>query len=116
MAQRPRLDPQMRLQKTKALNEVRLLKHHHRSPDVGIGIVVLIPNETSMSSDIPNMIQYYGEYLGHGQSKTAFQLDCPGQRFHGKVLKVAREWDKEPIWTLDGNFLQNSIGGDISVA
>ena len=42
------------------------------------------------------MIEYYGEYLGHGQSKTAFELNCPGARFHGKVLKVAKANDMEP--------------------
>ena len=43
------------------------------------------------------MIEYYGEYLGHGQSKTAFELNCPGAPFHGKVLKVAKANDMEPL-------------------
>ena len=42
------------------------------------------------------MIEYYGEYLGHGKSKTAFELNCPGARFHGKVLKVTGANDMEP--------------------
>ena len=42
------------------------------------------------------MIEYFGEYLGHGQSKTVFDLNCPGARFHGKVLKVAKANDMEP--------------------
>ena len=42
------------------------------------------------------MIEYYGEYLGHGHSKTAFELNCAGARFHGKVLKVAKANDMEP--------------------
>ena len=42
------------------------------------------------------IIEYCGEYLGHGQSKTAFELDHPGARFHGHVLKVARADDMEP--------------------
>ena len=42
------------------------------------------------------MIEYYGEYLGHGQSKTAFDLSCPGARLHGKVFKVAKANEVEP--------------------
>ena len=42
------------------------------------------------------MIEYYGEYLGHGQSKTAFELNSPSERFHGQVPKVAKAPDKEP--------------------
>jgi hypothetical protein len=41
------------------------------------------------------MTEYYGEYLGHGHAKTAFALHCPGERFHGKVLKVAIKNDME---------------------
>ena len=41
-------------------------------------------------------VEYYGEYLGHGQSKTAFELNHPGARFHGQVLKVAKADDMEP--------------------
>ena len=42
------------------------------------------------------MIEYYGEYIGHGQSKTAFLLHCSGARFHGNVLKVSEAYDEEP--------------------
>ena len=44
------------------------------------------------------MIKYYGEYLGHGQSKKTFELtsEDSGARFHGKVLKVAKASDMEP--------------------
>ena len=42
------------------------------------------------------IIEYYGEYLGHGQSKTAFELNHPGARFHGQVLKLAKADDMEP--------------------
>ena len=42
------------------------------------------------------MIEYYGEYLGHGRSKTAFELNCPGALFHGQVFKVAKAHDTEP--------------------
>ena len=44
--------------------------------------------------------EYYGEYRGHGQSKTAFELKSyeanQSGRFDGKVLKVSREQDMEP--------------------
>ena len=50
----------------------------------------------SAGEQFPEMIEYYGEYLGHGQSKTAFELHSPGARFHGKVLKVAKARDMEP--------------------
>ena len=44
------------------------------------------------------MIEYYGEYLGHGISKTAFELTSKNldARFHGEVLKVAQKIDTEP--------------------
>ena len=42
------------------------------------------------------MTEYYGKYLGHGQSKTAFELFCPGARFHGNVIKVSKAQDIEP--------------------
>ena len=43
-----------------------------------------------------DIIEYYGEYVGHGQSKTAFELHHPGAPFHGQVLKVAKADDMEP--------------------
>ena len=43
-----------------------------------------------------SMIEYYGEYIGHGRCKTAFELNCRGARFHGHVLKVAKAKDQEP--------------------
>ena len=65
------------------------------------------------------MIEYYGEYLGHGQSKTAFELNHPGARFHGKVLKVAEADDMEPsVFTvgarigLTTSILYNCVGYD----
>ena len=62
---------------------------------VGIGILICMPSY-SVGEEAPEMIKYYGEYLGHGQSKTAFELNCPGAMFHGKVLKVAKANDMEP--------------------
>ena len=66
--------------------------HHDRSPDIGIGIRVFLPSHATGI----NAVEYYGEYLGHGQSKTAFELQCPGARFDGSVLKVAKTLDLEP--------------------
>ena len=86
------LDPDIRLQKAKTPTNVRLKKHHDRTPDVGIGIRISMPSYGAGEE----MIEYYGEYLGHGQSKTAFELNCPGAPFHGQVLKVAKAHDKEP--------------------
>ena len=85
------LDPDIRLQKANTPTDVRLKKHHDRKPDVGIGIRIFVPND-----DSEEMTEYYGEYLGHGQSKTAFELHGPGAPFHGQVLKVAKAHDMEP--------------------
>ena len=48
------------------------------------------------SRDLDSIIEYYGEYIGHGKSKTAFVLDHSGAEFHGKVLKVSKTEDMEP--------------------
>ena len=73
----------------------RIKTHHPRAPDVGIGILISIPSYRA-AGEAPQMIEYRGEYLGHGQSKTAFELNCPGAMFHGYVLKVAKSNDMEP--------------------
>ena len=90
-----RLDPDIRLQKSTTPIAVRIKRHHDRTPDVGIGILISMPSYRA-GEEYPEMIEYYGEYLGHGQSKTVFDLNCPGARFHGKVLKVAKANDMEP--------------------
>ena len=90
------LDPSIRLQQSKAHIGVRIKTHHDRAPDVGIGILASMPNYRAEKTS-PEMIEYYGEYLGHGQSKTAFELKQPGARFHGQVLKVAKADDMEPL-------------------
>ena len=95
-AQSGRLDPDIRLQKCMNPAAVRLKTHHNRSPDVGIGILIYMPNNRAGTGEVPEMIEYYGEYLGHGQSKTAFELNCPDAPFHGKVLKVAGANNMEP--------------------
>ena len=88
------MDPTIRLQKCLAPEGVRIKTHHNGQPDVGTGILVSVfrsPGEKE---------EYYGVYLGHGQSKTAFELksyECNQRlRFDGKVLKVSRKMDMEP--------------------
>ena len=76
------------------LQGVHIQRNHTRPPDVGTGVLVSVrrsPRERE---------EYYGEYRGHGQSKTAFELKSyeanQSGRFDGKVLKVSREQDMEP--------------------
>ena len=73
----------------------RIKTHHNRAPDVGIGILIYIPCYRA-GREANYTIEYSGRYLGHGQSKTAFELNHPGAKFHGNVLKVARAYDMEP--------------------
>jgi len=88
------LDPEIVLEKD--LSTVgRVKTHHDRDPDVGIGIKISMPCYRA-GGETPEMIEYRGEYLGHGQSKTAFELHCSGAMFHGKVLKAAKKIDTEP--------------------
>ena len=89
------LDPAIVLQKCKTPPAVHIKTHHNRTPDVGIGILIFIPSNR-YTPDASDKTQYYGEYLGHGQSKTAFELICTAAEFHGKVLKVATVNDMEP--------------------
>ena len=56
---------------------------------MGIGIEVSIPNQQQSK-----MIKYYGEYVGHGKSKTVFALHGPGKYFHGKILKLSKSTTK----------------------
>ena len=72
------LDPEIVLQKDPELDPtaVRIKTHHSRTPDVGIGILIRIPSYRA-GEEAPEMIEYYGEYLGHGQSKTAFGAKLP---------------------------------------
>ena len=83
--------PAIRLQKCSDPSHVRIKKHNTRKPDIGLGILIFM-----QSRDVDSIIEYYGEYIGHGKSKTAFVLDHSGAEFHGKVLKVAKTFDMEP--------------------
>ena len=96
-----RRDPEIRLQKSEAVtldshaDDPRT--HHPRPVDVGRSIEVLIPSFRAGSGGKWGVVEYYGEYIGHGLSKTAFELHCPGQRFHGNVLKITKsDEDMEP--------------------
>ena len=91
------LDPEIVLQKNPEMNPtaVRIKTHHDRAPDVGIGILISIPCYRA-GRETPEMVEYGGRYLGHGQSTTAFELNHPGEMFHGNVLKVAKANDMEP--------------------
>ena len=62
-----------------------------RTPDIGIGIEVVTPRETGCD------VVYYGEYLGHGHAKTAFQLHNIYEKFHGNLLKVAEQKTWNPM-------------------
>ena len=89
MLQRHGPDPEIRLQKSTSPTPVCIKTHHSRAPDVGIGILISMPSHRA-GEPSSEMIEYYGEYIGHGQAKTAFELRCPGERFHGEVLKVSK--------------------------
>ena len=65
---------------------------HTRKPDVGLHLLVVIPSDEAGAADT----SYFGEYLGHGNSKTSFQLIAQGQRFHDNVLKIVAHSDNEP--------------------
>ena len=73
----------------------RIKTHNNRAPDVGIGILIYIPCYRA-GRESNYTTEYSGRYLGHGKSKTAFELNHPGAKFHGNVLKVARAYDMEP--------------------
>ena len=77
------MDPNIRLQKFQTFEcpWTDLNLKHPRQVDIGIGIQAFILGST-----------YYGEYEGHGQSKTAFELHCPGAKFHGKMMDFGNQW------------------------
>ena len=88
-----------RLRKPKTnTDEETLTEMSNQRPDVGLHIIVELPPETLR--DAPT--EYYGEYLGHGTSKTVFLLSAPGKCFDQKILKVTkknheRDEDPEPM-------------------
>ena len=81
----------------------------NRKLEPGLGIEIVMPGP----------ISYYGKYLNRGGSKVALELDCPGARFHGKVLKIAKKYDVEPSvfkqtygLGVSTNILYNCVGKD----
>ena len=69
-------------------------------PDVGTGVLVRVPRYRAGTGNSHEMEEYYGLYLGHGQSKTAFELmsiSKQRERFDGKVLKVAGKMGKRSL-------------------
>ena len=86
-------EPMIRLQKWSDPSHVRIRRYNTRKPDIGVGILVTM---TESRKGENYRIEYYGEYIGHGKSKTAFVLDNKDAKFHGKVLKVSKTEDQEP--------------------
>ena len=86
-----RWDPECRLRKASDQKKMEGPgAEHTRDVDVASDIILYIP------ADDGSWSEYTGSYLGHGQSKTVFLLTGHGKRFHGMVLKVARQEDMEP--------------------
>jgi hypothetical protein len=86
-------DPEIVLKKDPEIYPHALRKKKHsRDVDVGMRILISIPSSRAGRE----ATEYRGEYISHGQDKTAFELNCPNARFHGKVLKVATAKDMEP--------------------
>ena len=86
-------EPMIRLQKWSDPSHVCIRRYNTRKPDIGVGILVTM---TESRKGENYRIEYYGEYIGHGKSKTAFVLDNKDAKFHGKVLKVSKTEDPEP--------------------
>ena len=88
-------EPTIVLRKCMPLEKVHIKKNHRRSPDVGTSVLISVHGRWPMRTE-----EYYGEYRGHGKSKTAFELKSfeanQSGRFDGKVLKVCRKHDIEP--------------------
>ena len=66
-------------------------------------VLVSVPSNIAGTGNPLETEEYYGEYLGHGLYKTAFELksmapaiENQSARFHGKVLKITRGVDMEP--------------------
>ena len=97
---------------------VRVKTHHNRKPDIGLGILIEMPTNSDgwdeddpKLGELPEVIQYRGEYIGHGKSKTAFQLYRPHALYDGKVLKVSKAQDQEPRVFQEANLFayQNKV-------
>ena len=84
-------DPDIRLEKAN-VQAVKFDAHPSRAwCDIAMGIKVFVPCYRAGFD-----VEYYGKYIGHGHSKTAFELLGPEKIFDNKVLKVSKEMDMEP--------------------
>lgn len=116
---RQQWNPDIRIRKCKPSVHVQLKMHNYRKPDEGLCIQVSIPSSRAKIDNSSGSMLYVGRYLGHGQSKTAFELDCPGARFHGIVMKIAKGINVEPYIFMEAaenglttKILYNCIGLD----
>ena len=94
---RQQWNPDIRIRKCKPSVHVQLKMHNYRKPDEGLCIQVSIPSSRAKIDNSSGSMLYVGRYLGHGQSKTAFELmsiSKQRERFDGKVLKVAGKWTR----------------------
>ena len=90
-------DPQIRLQAAATERGVPV-GNHPRRPDIAMDIRVFIPPRHPWHN---RDVEYSGHYVGHGQSKTVFELqgvatEHANDSFHGAVLKLAKTKDMEP--------------------
>ena len=92
---RRELEADIRLKKVAARGDVLLTTHHKRDPDIGTAISIIFPWYDENAGTTETTL--YGQYVGHGQSKTVFEIRKDGHRFHDTVLKVTkRNDDTEP--------------------
>ena len=93
------MDPDIRLVRLEGASETRGGQHSRR-PDLSARIKSIFPG-----------VEYIGEYITHGQSKTVFGLsrsNPPGGAYEGGVLKVACTMDSEPhVFRHTGNWTPN---------
>ena len=99
-----RTAPVVFVSKCRSLDVLPIDLQHNRQPDVGIGIRV----EIHAARYAPAQ-EYYGEYIGHGLTKTAFLLRRSARDqtipvdatehasdYDGKVFKLSKKRDVEP--------------------
>ena len=100
----PGTAPAVSVSKCRSLDVLSVDLQHNRQPDVGIGIRVQIHATCYAPAQ-----EYYGEYIGHGLTKTAFLLrrstrdqtisvDATEHApdYDGKVFKLSKNRDVEP--------------------
>ena len=82
----PGTAPAVSVSKCRSLDVLSVDLQHNRQPDVGIGIRVQMHSTCYAPAQ-----EYYGEYIGHGLTKTAFllrrsthRLDYVGAYLYGR--------------------------------